>query len=103
MSHASESFGRYWDGFNRDKKAVNGIGDEAFTGIEQRSSDKVVVKTGFRISNLTVDVFATGSNFSGTDDVRTVESSQLFSDVKSGAESLAKTLADNIDEIMLAR
>ncbi|MGV9544604.1 hypothetical protein [Nocardia beijingensis] len=103
VSHASESFGRYRDGFSRDKMVLNGIGDEAFTGIESRSDDKVVVKTVFRISNLTVDVFATGSNFSGTDDVGIVESPQLFSDVKSGAESIAKAIADHIDDIMPAK
>ncbi|MEU2087874.1 hypothetical protein [Nocardia beijingensis] len=103
VSHASESFGRYRDGFSRNKMMLNGIGDEAFTGIESRSGDKVVVKTVFRISNLTVDVFATGSNFSGTDDVGIMESPQLFSDVKSGAESIAKAIADHIDDIMPAK
>jgi hypothetical protein len=100
VAFASQHFKKDRDAFKGEKTTPNGIGEEAFTGIE-KTGDDVRLHTGFRISNLTVDVTVGGKNFTGEPDPQTVgDSPEHVSDLKSGAESVARALADNVDTVM---
>ncbi|MFI9509244.1 hypothetical protein [Nocardia sp. NPDC052566] len=100
IESTKEFFGKQRDKRRGEKIYIN-AGDEAFTSEQQKVGREVQAETSFRISNLIVEVTASATNFSGTDDIAIDSpSAQQVSEAKLAAESIARAIADNIATIM---
>ncbi|MEV6276359.1 hypothetical protein [Nocardia sp. NPDC051832] len=76
------------------------VGDRGFIGIGNDSGRVVRANAYFQISNLIVDVIASGENFSGISDTSSTGSPQLISEVTEAAESVARAVANNVEVIV---
>lgn len=101
-SATRDAFKRIRDEFRSANITPISLRDEAFTGIETNAGG-MRVQTQFRIANLIVGVTTSGENFTGNDGSKTSDSPQLVSDLKSGAESIARSVAEDIDTVMSAQ
>lgn len=94
--------------FNAEKKScigsssrTSGIGDESFACTEGSGND-ARAKTHFRISNINVDVAATGENSTGqsASPQTSSDAAKLVSELKSGSSAIARSLFENIGSVI---
>ncbi|MBO0799936.1 MAG: hypothetical protein J2P31_14040 [Blastocatellia bacterium] len=78
-----------------------GIGDESFASTEGSGND-ARAKTHFRISNINVDLIASGENSTGqsASPQTSSDAAQLVSELQSGSSAIARSLFENIGSVV---